>query len=194
MNTAATNSKSTRTRQRIAGTGAAAVLKKVKVLAVTAAAVAALGVGTGAAHASTARPATSKWCQSGNVHTYRTGGEYMEVHGWGGKGAVVDTWEYASQNGHIQDNERWCLEPASEGGWYLHPYYNPGLCLDLPSTKRMIVWSCNGRSNQRFSFSNGAPTGGQITPRSDAGLRINAGFAHEQLFAISWSSTVTFWL
>ncbi|MFD7907932.1 RICIN domain-containing protein [Kitasatospora sp. NPDC059722] len=191
MNTAATNSKSTRTRQRIAGTGAAAVLKKVKVLAVTAAAVAALGVGTGAAHASTARPAANR-CQS--VHTYRTGGEYMEVHGWGGKGAVVDTWEYASQNGHIQDNERWCLEPASEGGWYLHPYYNLGLCLDLPSTDEMIVWSCNGRSNQRFSFSNGAPTGGQITPKSDPGLRIN-GAAHLQLWAQQWNSTdITFWL
>ncbi|MER6074248.1 hypothetical protein ABT187_36555 [Streptomyces sp. NPDC001817] len=166
-------------------------MEKLKALAVTAATVAALGVGTGAANASTAQPAADR-CQS--VHTYRTGNEYMEVHGWGGKGAVVDTWEYASQDGHIQNNERWCLEHASEGGWYLHPYYNPDLCLDVPSTNEVVVWSCNGHSNQRFSFSNGVPTGGQITPRSNTGLRID-GWSHEQLWATPWNNTdITFWL
>lgn len=150
------------------------MMKKLKALAVTAAAVAALGAGAGAAHADAAQPAGSgdtAVCR--HPHTYQDGdGLYLEVHGWGGKGAVVDTWTYADQNGHAQDNERWCLEAANEGGYYFHPAYNWGLCLDVPgaayANTNMVVWACNGRENQRFTISNGT-TSGYISPISTQG-------------------------
>ncbi|MFF7459567.1 RICIN domain-containing protein [Kitasatospora sp. NPDC008115] len=151
------------------------MLKRIKALTIAAASVAALGLGMGAAQEAGAVP--SNVCQSSNVHTYNDNyagaghpAEYLEVNGWGGQGAAVGTWDWVNQ-----DNERWCLEKAAEGGWYFHPKYNPNLCLDVPGNKfpnKMVVWTCNGRINQRFDMNNhgpnGQPTGGHLWSVSDS--------------------------
>ncbi|MFI1801051.1 RICIN domain-containing protein [Streptomyces sp. NPDC020379] len=176
------------------------MLKKFRALVVATATVAALGTDMGAAHASTTQPAVNK-CQS--THTYETGGMYLEVHAWGGKGAVVDTWEYANQDGHAQDNERWCLEAANQGGWYFHPKYNTNLCLDVPGANyaegtRLVIWNCNGRENQRFTISNGT-TNGYISPVNVSNLgnkySLNYGGYHGQVY-LDWNyyqGNTTYW-
>jgi hypothetical protein len=79
---------------------------------------------------------------------------YLNVSGSGGSGAKVITWYSSSASPHT--NEEWCLQRASEGGWYFHPKYNTGLCMDVQganysSGTGIIVWTCNGRANQRFA-------------------------------------------
>ncbi|WP_035870276.1 RICIN domain-containing protein [Kitasatospora cheerisanensis] len=117
----------------------------------------------------------------GGPHTYDDGyagpghlARFLEVNGWAARARRVATWEYVDQNGHAQDNGRWCLERAAGGGWYLRPAYayrqngRPDLCLDVLSghdaaaSRPRQVWSCNGRLNQRFGFKAGNRTGGRI--------------------------------
>ncbi|RLU86268.1 hypothetical protein CTZ27_25160 [Streptomyces griseocarneus] len=178
-------------------------MKKLRVLAVVAAAVAALGgVTAGTAQAAPAAPAKASYSKCQSIHTYRTGPMFLEDHGWGGQGSVVDTWKYVDQDGHAQNNERWCLEPANEGGWYLHPAFNAGLCLDVPGANYgegvgLVIWNCNGRENQRFTFSQPGQTGGFITPvnRSHSGNRyaLDAGEAYSQV-SLDWiGPNTTFW-
>lgn len=78
---------------------------------------------------------------------------YLNVRGAGGKGAQVITWSASGESPHT--NEKWCLERASEGGWYFHPKYANNLCLDVPGSNYssgtgLVMWDCNGRKNQRF--------------------------------------------
>jgi hypothetical protein len=143
---------------------------------------------SGAAHADitgTGVKVGSNWCYGG-IHTYKDGWDnsYLEVPGWGGSGTKVDTYPYVDEDGHAQNNERWCLEPANEGGWYLHPVYNSNLCLDVfggtsgySSGQTVGVWNCNGRVNQRFVATvnngpHGSPSGGYISPANDGNYRL----------------------
>jgi hypothetical protein len=135
----------------------------------------------GAAHADssgTGAKVGPNWCYGG-IHTYTYDDELLEVPGWGGSGTQVDTYAYVDEDGHAQNNERWCLERANEGGWYLHPVYNSNLCLDVfggspyHSGQEVGVWNCNGRANQRFAATvnngpHGSPTGGFIYPAENS--------------------------
>lgn len=86
---------------------------------------------------------------------------YLSVANRGGKGTRVLLW--SRTNGPEQ---MWCEEYAVQGGAYLHPSYNLGLCLDIPggdyrSGAHLQVWTCNGRQNQRFT--RGYPIAGNPT-------------------------------
>ncbi|MFL6116828.1 MAG: RICIN domain-containing protein [Catenulispora sp.] len=184
------------------------MLKKFKALAVATASVATLGLGTAAAQADAAQPASVNRCQS--VHTYNDGitganspVQYLEVNGWGGSGAKVATWEYIGQSGHAQDNERWCLEPAAEGGWYLHPAYAYGqsgkanLCLDVPggnydAQPGLVVWNCNGRLNQRFGFTR-SNTGGRIYAMGNHNYELQGHHDRSQVTLVLFSDDPTYW-
>lgn len=124
---------------------------RLKSAAVTAAVVVAVvGVGAAATPAQAATPNSSK-CEQKD--TWETNGHYLNVNGGDqGAGTAVITWYSAPSAA----NEYWCMEPASQGGWYLHPSYNTSLCLDVPySTYKagepMWIWSCDGTEAQRFS-------------------------------------------
>ncbi|MFB7668073.1 RICIN domain-containing protein [Kitasatospora sp. NPDC056138] len=86
-------------------------------------------------------------------------GKFLNVRGAGGSGAQVIIWD---TGGNATDNEKWWIEPWSDGSYRLHPLYNQSLCLDVPGGNYntgtyLQVWSCNGRSNQTFRFQ---PSGG----------------------------------
>lgn len=185
------------------------MLKKVKALAIATASVAALGLGTGAAHAVGAQPASADRCPK--VHTYNDGisgpnspVQYLEVNGWGGSGAKVATWEYVNQNGHAQDNERWCVERAAEGGYYLHPAYAYGqngkanLCLDVPGGRYsdapgLVVWTCNGGLNQRFNFTAPGQTGGRIYAMGDPDYSLQGHHDRSQVTLVYKRDAPTSW-
>jgi len=88
-----------------------------------------------------------------NVYIHTGDGSYLDVKGSGGSTTPVITWYY---NG--DPNQLWCLEKASEGGYYLHPNNNVGgLCLDVPHGNAIPyegiwVYTCNGSAPQRWSI------------------------------------------
>ncbi|GAA1961686.1 RICIN domain-containing protein [Catenulispora subtropica] len=109
------------------------------------------GLGLAAAAPASAAPASPADYRCEQNDTWRNGSLYLDVSGSGGSGTRVVTWYY---NGHA--NQHWCLERAREGGWYFHPSYNLGLCLDVPYSnytqgQSLWVFSCNGTGAQRFS-------------------------------------------
>ncbi|MCE7010120.1 RICIN domain-containing protein [Kibdelosporangium philippinense] len=70
------------------------------------------------------------------------------------KNAVRDVIVWRDTNG---TNQTWVVEPAAEGGSYLHPCYDRTKCLDVPNGQYvnntpLIVFACNGAHNQRFGF------------------------------------------
>jgi hypothetical protein len=86
-----------------------------------------------------------------NVFIHTGNGDYLDVEGSGGSRTPVITWYY---NG--ASNQRWCLEAASQGGYYLHPNNDiGGLCLDDPfgntaAGPPIWVYTCNGSLSQRW--------------------------------------------
>ncbi|MFT2016335.1 RICIN domain-containing protein [Streptomyces sp. 796.1] len=87
-------------------------------------------------------------CEQKNTYRNVETGYYLDVKGAGGSGADVITWRW---NG--KPNQYWCMERASEGGWYFHPSYNLGLCMDSPAggDGAPVIWNCKGNENQRFN-------------------------------------------
>ncbi|MFJ9847199.1 RICIN domain-containing protein [Kitasatospora sp. NPDC101155] len=162
------------------------------------------------AHADAAQPASVNRCQGG-PHTYNDGyagpghpAQFLEVNGWGGSNTKVATWEYVNQNGHAQDNERWCLERAAEGGWYLHPAYaygqngRPNLCLDVPGGNYetgtgLVVWNCNGRLNQRFGFTTRDQTGGHIYAMGNHDYELEGHHDRSQVTLDYYNGLPTYW-
>jgi hypothetical protein len=98
-----------------------------------------------------------------NVFIHTGNGDYLDVKGSGGSTTPVITWYY---NG--ASNQRWCLEAASQGGYYLHPNNDiGGLCLDDPSGNTsegtpIWVYTCNGTLSQRWDVN---PYGSSTTIR-----------------------------
>ncbi|TCO62896.1 RICIN domain-containing protein [Actinocrispum wychmicini] len=93
---------------------------------------------------------TSNKCEQKNRYQNRGSGYYLDASGGGGKGTKVITWDW---NGGA--NQYWCMERASEGGWYFHPSYNLNLCMDSPDSREdsPVIWNCKGNANQRFNVS-----------------------------------------
>ncbi|MFF5970040.1 RICIN domain-containing protein [Streptomyces sp. NPDC012769] len=109
-------------------------------------------------------------CEQRNTYRNAYTGTYLDAKGAGGKGTKVITWHW---NGRA--NQYWCMEKAPEGGWYIHPSYNLGLCLDSPvDNSAPILWNCKHNANQRFNVSNG-----KIQLRRD-GLYVEASRTGEQ--------------
>ncbi|MBS2539123.1 hypothetical protein KGQ20_40885 [Catenulispora sp. NF23] len=135
-----------------------------RIAAATFAAATALGfcATAGSAQAATARPAAAanqclhKWTfQSMGLNDSSPAG-YLNVDGGGGNTSWVITW-YSSPSA---SNEYWCMEPASEGGWYFHPSYDLSLCMDVPNgryaaNQDLWIHTCNGTIAQRFTFGSG---------------------------------------
>jgi hypothetical protein len=76
-------------------------------------------------------------------------------------------------------NQKWCMEPAEEGG-YFHPSYDTNLCMDVPNsnfvTNQVIqLWSCNGTPAHRWSVASDQP----ISPYSHPELSL-ADLAFDQ--------------
>ncbi|MET8957592.1 RICIN domain-containing protein [Streptomyces sp. NPDC004533] len=124
-------------------------------LALTAAPASAVSADAGSAAASPNR------CVGGPAK-YRedlTSTYYLDASGSGGKGTHVISWD---RNGGA--NQSWCLEHvagAPSDYFYIHPSYNLSLCMDIPGGNlqegtQIILWSCNGRWNQRFGVSSPA--------------------------------------
>ena len=78
------------------------------------------------------------------------GGHWLDDYG-GGSGTYVHTYPHTGS-----PNQTWCLEAASQGGYYLHPNNNVGgLCLDAHTTNRfqpIWVYTCNGTLPQRWCW------------------------------------------
>jgi hypothetical protein len=89
---------------------------------------------------------------------YRTReGRAMAVAAAGGSGTRVIAWNYLRTN-----EQEWCIE-GTTSNFSLHPRHAPGLCLDVPGGNytagtNLIVWTCNGRGNQKFRLVNNTTT------------------------------------
>lgn len=110
----------------------------------------------------TAAPADAFTCHPVLVHN---GSDYLDDYG-GGSQAYVHTYTYTDS-----PNQTWCLEVASQGGYYFHPQNNTGLCLDAHtynSGQQIWVYTCNGTQAQRWCW-NGT---GYIVTRGNSGLAL----------------------
>jgi hypothetical protein len=117
----------------------------------------------------TATPTDAFTCHQGLVSN---GSDYLDDYG-GGSGTYVHTYPYTNSA-----NQHWCLEVASEGGYYFHPANNYGLCLDTHtynSGQQVWVYTCNGTEPQRWCW-NG--TTGYIVTRheTDRALKDNGTY------------------
>lgn len=121
-----------------------------KVGAIIATAVLTMGSAFGLAM-ETAAPAHAFTCAYvGNVYSSASGG-FLDDYG-GGSETYVHTYPYTDSH-----NQTWCLEAASQGGYYFHPLNDLGLCLDVPfsnyaSGQRIWVFTCNGTAAQRWCW------------------------------------------
>ncbi|MET7478170.1 hypothetical protein ABZT17_27925 [Streptomyces sp. NPDC005648] len=124
-------------------------------------------------------PAANKCAHKETFQNF-SGLRYMNDAGYGGKGSWVIT---SQTSGSPQKNEVWCIEKAAQGGVYFHPSFNTSLCMDVPGGKYksgvgLVIWTCNGRKNQRFSTyttNNRYPgTGGLfINPVANSSIYVN---------------------
>ncbi|MCB5179228.1 RICIN domain-containing protein [Streptomyces antimicrobicus] len=137
-------------RTRLVST--AAVLAFGGAVALAGAPTAAAAPGAGSPGASATSLAAPDKCEQRNTYRNAKTGYYLDVQGGGGKGAKIITWH---RNGGA--NQLWCMERAKEGGWYFHPSYNLGLCMDSPEGgwKNPVLWNCKGNANQRFTVRDG---------------------------------------
>jgi Ricin-type beta-trefoil lectin domain len=77
------------------------------------------------------------------------GGDYLDDYG-GGSGTYVHTYPHTGS-----PNQTWCPQFANEGGIYLHPMNNQGLCLDAHTDnpgQQIWVYTCNGTAPQRWCW------------------------------------------
>jgi Ricin-type beta-trefoil lectin domain len=94
------------------------------------------------------------------------GSDYLDDYG-GGSGTYVHTYPYTNS-----PNQHWCLEAASQGGYYFHPENNFGLCLDAHTDnpgQEIWVYTCNGTAPQRWCW-NGT---GYIVRRTNSARALN---------------------
>lgn len=114
-------------------------------------------------------------------------------------GTPVVLW--TNNNG---SNQIWNTEAASEGGTYLHPAYNWGLCLDFDGASAgnsipVKVNNCDGSASQRWFFGNHPSGGNRIATHSDFRYCVdvpNYNFAQGQQIAL-WDcndTTAQLWL
>jgi hypothetical protein len=99
----------------------------------------------------TAAPAQAFTCAYEGFIFSPVSAAFLDDYG-GGSQTFVHTYPYTGSN-----NQDWCLEAASQGGYYLHPYNNLGLCLDVPFSnyangQRIWVYTCNGTLAQRWCW------------------------------------------
>jgi len=142
--------------------GSGVINLRTRATAVIAAAIVTTGSAVGITIA-TATPAHALTCHPVLVHN---GGHYLDDYG-GGSGSYVHTYPYTAST-----NQTWCLEVASQGGYYFHPENNTGgLCLDAhtyTSGQRIWVYTCNGTLPQRWCW-NGT---GYIVTRGNSSLAL----------------------
>jgi Ricin-type beta-trefoil lectin domain len=111
----------------------------------------------------TAGPAQAFTCHQGLVSN---GSDYLDDYG-GGSGKYVHTYPYTDS-----PNQQWCLEVASQGGYYFHPANNYGLCLDAHtynSGQQIWVYTCNGTLPQRWCWDG---TTGYIVTRGNSSMAL----------------------
>jgi len=130
---------------------------------------------------------------------YVINGLVMDASNHGGHGTPVILW--TNNNG---SNQIWNTEAASEGGTYLHPAYNWGLCLDFDGASPgnsipVKVNNCDGSASQRWFFGNHPSGGYRIATHSDFRYCVdvpNYNFAQGQQIAL-WDcndTTAQLWL
>ncbi|MFB9179939.1 ricin-type beta-trefoil lectin domain protein [Dactylosporangium sucinum] len=98
-------------------------------------------------------------------------GLYMDAKNAGGAGTPAWLWR---RNGDAA--QTWVTEFAAQGGFYLHPGYNRWLCLGRNSTQQqaaVLVQSCSGSGNQRWSFGGDNTFYSIYDIRADSGLCID---------------------
>ncbi|MEY9968917.1 hypothetical protein ABIA33_007004 [Streptacidiphilus sp. MAP12-16] len=130
-----------------------------------------------AAHASTIRPSAVNRCAQYDTWQTLNGGNYLADPNYGGRGTRVIVWPWTGGT-----EQHWCMERATEGGWYLHPGHKTNLCMDVPGSNYsdgvgLVIWDCNGRANQRFDITPvhiGVSTH-VITPTANGSVRVTAG-------------------
>lgn len=96
-----------------------------------------------------APPASAATCYLGYVFNRSSTTHWLDDYG-GGSGTYVHTYPFTGSN-----NQYWCLEKASEGGYYFHPKNNLGLCLDAHTYnpgQPIWVYTCNGTLAQRWCW------------------------------------------
>lgn len=114
-----------------------------------------------------ATPAYAYTCYPGYVYhgTNYASANYLDDYG-GGSGTYVHTYPRSGSS-----NQTWCLEEASQGGFYFHPENNTGLCLDAHTYnpgQPIWVYSCNGTLPQRWCWN----LKGYIVPAGDFDLQL----------------------
>lgn len=100
----------------------------------------------------------------------RDGANYLDDYG-GGSGTYVHTYPYTGSK-----NQLWCPEFASQGGIYLHPMNNLGLCLDAHTDnagQQIWVYSCNGSAPQRWCWASSTTTPTYIVRSTNSGAALN---------------------
>jgi hypothetical protein len=112
----------------------------------------------------TAAPAAAFSCvYVGGIHNVA---HYLDDYG-GGSRTYVHTYPHTGSA-----NQTWCLEAASQGGYYIHPGNNvTGLCLDAHTANRfqpIWVYTCNGTVPQRWCWDRF----GYIYPRASASVAL----------------------
>jgi Ricin-type beta-trefoil lectin domain len=101
------------------------------------------------------------WIYNGQAKSH-----FLDDYG-GGSGTYVHTYPF-TQSG----NQTWCLEAASQGGYYFHPVSNEGLCLDTHTYnpgQRVWVYTCNGTLPQRWCWNGN----GYIVTEANAHLALH---------------------
>jgi hypothetical protein len=141
---------------------------RAKANTVIAAAIVAIGSAFGITVA-TAPPASAASC---TLHLVWNGGDYLDNYG-GSSGGYVHTYPHTGSN-----NQIWCLQAASEGGYYFLQLDSngnlSGNCLDVPNSnfthgQRIWVFHCNGTQAQRWCWNGG----GYIVTAANAHLALH---------------------
>jgi hypothetical protein len=131
-----------------------------------------------------AAPAYAFTCHPGLVSV---GSDYLDDYG-GGSGTFVHTYPYTDS-----PNQIWCLEVASEGGYYFHPENNYGLCLDAHTDnpgQQIWVYTCNGSAAQRWCW-NG--TTGYIVRRSNSARALRDNGTYNIVTIVGPGSGANLW-
>lgn len=93
-----------------------------------------------------------------SLHKVWNGSDFLDNYGGGSEG-FVHTYPQTSS-----ENQIWCLQQASQGGWYFLQVNSSGHlsgnCLDVPfsnytSGQRIWVYHCNGTLAQRWCWNGG---------------------------------------
>ncbi len=85
--------------------------------------------------------------------TSTTSAYFINVKAHGGRGSRIIVSR--ANPSSLPTNAIWVVKPNSNGSFTLRAFYNQTLCLNIPASRyrsgtALDVWTCTGRTNQRF--------------------------------------------